>query len=51
VAAQFVDHRLAENGSFGRVVQNVETDQPGVQIAITHCSSMSETDNEYRSLP
>jgi hypothetical protein len=50
VPAQLVDHRLAEDRPFGRVMQDVQPDQPGVEVAINHRISMSDSDGGVRSL-
>jgi len=47
--AQLVDHRLAEHGSFGRVMQDVKADQPRVEIAVKHRYPISDFDIESRA--
>jgi hypothetical protein len=41
VPAELVDHRLAENRTFSRVVKNVEAYEARVQIAIDHRVAIS----------
>jgi len=36
VPAKLVDHRLAEDRTFGGVMENMEPDEPRVQVAVYH---------------
>lgn len=36
VATKLVDHRLAEDRTFGGMMEDVEPDEPGIQVAIDH---------------
>ena len=49
VPPEFVDHRLAEDGAFGCMMQDMEANQTGVEITINHRHSMSNSDKEYRA--
>ena len=48
VAAELVDHPLAEDGALCRVVQDVQPNEAVVQVAIFHRSSMSNIDIVHR---
>ena len=48
---ELVDHRLAEDRTFGRVMEKVEPDEAGVEVAIYHRKSISEYDIEIRGYP
>jgi hypothetical protein len=48
MAGQLVDHRLAKDGTFGGVVQDVEADQAGIETAVIHRISTSDFDIETR---
>ena len=51
VPAQLVDHRLAEDRALRGVMENVEPDQSGVEIAIYHRNSSSKVDIGIGSYP
>jgi len=49
VPTELVDHRLAENGAFGGVVENMQPDESRIQVSIYHRFSPSDSDIEIRA--
>src|SRR5437762_11946578 len=48
VAAELVDHRLAEDWTFRGVVKDMEPNQPRVELSIIHRGSISSLDRKSR---
>ena len=48
VPAQLVNHFLPKDWTFAGVMENVQSDEPRVQISIYHRISMTDYDNENR---
>jgi hypothetical protein len=48
VSAKLVDHLLSEDWTFGRVMEQMQSDEPGVEVSIYHRYSITVSDNEAR---